>query len=150
MRPRVARLLDASHLANQYFQHANGSFHAEMELPSYSDQNFLLCLDLEKYVLKINNSDDKLELLEAQNQAMLHVMEAGVTCQEPLPSIFGSFACLVELPSVVDPHKTTSHIARLFKFIPGVLLGHKKQEREGQGDIFISIGKLRAELMHLL
>ena len=48
------------------------------ELPSYLDQNFVFTAkDTKKYVLKIANPSEDLEVLEMQNMAMRHLANKG-------------------------------------------------------------------------
>ena len=59
-------------------------------LPSERDQNCLLETESgARYVLKIANALEDRALLEAQNQAMLHLARHGVPCSQVVPTGLG-------------------------------------------------------------
>jgi len=95
----------AQAIAEKYFAiHANAQ-----ELPSERDQNFLLeGRDGEKFVLKIANTNEKREVIEAQN-AMLNHLQARVSfCPRVVPALSGDQVATIE-----------NHFVRVLSYLPG-------------------------------
>src|ERR1044072_7090634 len=100
-------------------------------LPSERDQNFLVTTETgERYVLKIANSLEKRELLEAQNVAMDHLSARGVICPRVVSSTTGSIAEIVSLNGA-------SHFVRLVTYVQGNPFA-KTQPTE---PVFLELGK---------
>ncbi|MCP4150782.1 MAG: aminotransferase class III-fold pyridoxal phosphate-dependent enzyme [bacterium] len=88
-------------------------------LDSYSDQNFHITDEEGKgYVLKIANSNEILEILEAQNAALIRLTEkcAGAVCQEVCPTLTG------ELITAVKNSAGVPQYVRLLTYLPGKLM----------------------------
>jgi len=85
------------------------------ELPSERDQNFLVNVGGERYVLKIANALENREILEAQNEVMAHVAELGLM-PNVVVSVHGN---LIETVITND----TTHFVRLVTYINGTPMG---------------------------
>ena len=82
-------------------------------LPSERDQNFLLVTTAgDRFVLKIANATEALEMLDAQNAAMEHVSALGL-CPRVVSTTDGLW--VVRAPS--------GHFVRLLSWLPGTPLG---------------------------
>jgi len=99
------------------------SLHATAEsLPSERDQNFLLTeVSGEKFVLKIANSLEDQELLQAQSEAMIHAGERVSFCQRLVPSVNGKI-----LEQVTSTNGETNLI-RVATYMTGVALGETRE-----------------------
>ncbi len=87
-------------------------------LASERDQNFLIeAADGQRAVLKIANSTDGPELLDAQNAALEHVARGSDLCPRVLRARDG------RLISHVEARSGAHHAIRLLSWIPGVALG---------------------------
>ena len=108
---------DAVRIAHDLF----GFDTAARQLPSERDQNFhLTCHTGEQYVLKVANATESIEVLEFQNQVMMHLarnkdrLEQGfVAAPEICTSIKG------ELIVTVDGLDGAAHLVRLLTYLPG-------------------------------
>ena len=82
-------------------------------LPSERDQNFLLITtEDERFILKIANAIESVDMLEAQNAAMAHVEAVGVS---PRVLATSDGRQIVRSPS--------GHLVRLLSWLPGTPLG---------------------------
>lgn len=106
-------------------------------LPSERDQNFALTTPSgQRYVLKIANATERIELLEAQNAAMAHVAPLGI-CPRVIPARDGRL--IARAPS--------GHLVRLLSWIPGVPLGALKQRPPALlEDVGRTLGRVGAAL----
>ncbi len=89
-------------------------------LPSERDQNFLIAEHGGgKFVLKIANAGDAVEVLDFQNQAMRHVEASLVACrvQRVVTSLQG-----LDIASIPNPRTGTHHCLRLMIWIDGEVL----------------------------
>ena len=113
------------------------------ELPSERDRNFLLTAhDGNKFVLKIANALEQLEVLEAQN-AMLEYLETRVSfCPRVVPAISGE-----EIASVTLPDDST-HLVRVVRYLTGVPLATvKTHSPELLFDLGRKLGQLNRALV---
>ena len=78
-------LADAARLAKELYG-LSGSVDV---LPSERDQNFLLTVGDERYVLKIANTTEEYAMLDAQNQMMAHVAGFGNLFPKVIASLRG-------------------------------------------------------------
>jgi len=126
---------EAERLAKELYG-LGGTLH---QLPSERDQNFLMSTDEAWYVLKIANSLEKWELLDAQNQVMEHV--AGL---ELLPKVVKSLRGeKIEIASV----NYTNHFVRLVTYLEGTPMGNvKRHSSEMMFDLGQKLGRLDAAL----
>lgn len=109
-------------------------------LPSERDQNF--CLTASgggRYVLKIANAAEPIEILALQNQAMRHVFQKSRLknpqanpCPEVLTNLEGEHITTLECP------QGNSHFVRLLTYIPGKPLALVKPHDE---DLLSSLGR---------
>jgi len=108
---------DAVRLARDLF----GLDTSAKPLPSERDQNFCLTASGgNRYVLKIANATEPVEILALQNQAMLHVTQKSrledphaSPCPEVLATLTGDHITTIEGP------QGNSHFVRLLTYIPG-------------------------------
>ncbi|MCH8038976.1 MAG: phosphotransferase, partial [Nitrospinae bacterium] len=92
-------------------------------LPSECDQNFLLDTDTgPEFVLKIANSAQTRETLEAQNGALRHLAlcDSSLHCPRVMATRNGN-----EIGSVQGPNGLT-HLIRLLTYVPGHLFVHAR------------------------
>jgi len=85
---------------------------------SERDQNFRLDADDGKrYVLKISNAAEQLQVIDFQNQALRHVEKKDVSLPLPrvIPDIHGQWHCRVE-------HAGEMHYVRVLSWLDGVIL----------------------------
>jgi len=108
-------------------------FEARAEaLPSERDQNFLLTPDSgERRVLKIANSLERRDLLEAQNAAMACLADTGL-CSAVIPDRDG------ESIVTVRSGDGTEHFVRLVSYLEGVPLGEVKRHSD---ELLASLGR---------
>ncbi len=88
-------------------------------LESYIDQNFLLRTEAGTcFVFKIANASEQQDLLDLQNQAMMHLHKNApeITCPEILPSRNGNFT-----EAVTDAQGNTFQ-TRVLSYLPGKFL----------------------------
>jgi 4-aminobutyrate aminotransferase-like enzyme/Ser/Thr protein kinase RdoA (MazF antagonist) len=93
---------------------------ATRPLPSERDQNFLLeNAQGQRYVLKIANASEKIEILEFQNAVMDHLNKNSPKeiCPQLLPDISG------RMISTAEDSQGGEHFVRLARYIEGVPLG---------------------------
>ncbi len=118
-------------------------------LPSERDQNFhLISDDGQAYVLKIANADEHLEVLDLQNQAMMHVTrleDKPETCQTFCPEVLSSLEG--NLTTSVDGQDGVSHFVRLLTWLPGKPLALVKPH---DADLLVSLGRFYGRLDRLL
>ena len=127
---------DATRLALELF----GLEASSRQLPSERDQNFhLTASDGKAYVLKLANSTESREVLDFQNQAMVHI--AGKR------NLFAGSAAVVpdlvpttrdEQIATVKCSEGTSHFVRLLTYLPGKPLALVKPH---DADLSASLGR---------
>jgi Ser/Thr protein kinase RdoA (MazF antagonist) len=107
-------------------------------LPSERDQNFLLLSEGgDKFVLKIANTLESEELLQAQHQVLRHLAQQVDFCQKIIPTLTGK-----EMTSG-ESKNGTSHFIRLISHLPGIPLGELTQQTpELLRDLGSKIGQL--------
>lgn len=94
-------------------------------LPSERDQNFLLAAESGKrFVLKIANATEERAMLEAQQQAMMHVAGQVSICPRIVPSLTGEAISEVQSPAGVK------HFVWLITFLEGIPLGSVKRHSD--------------------
>lgn len=109
-------------------------------LPSERDQNFLVTDDTgARYVLKIANATEPIEMLEFQNRAIEHL--AARTGHLALPRILRTRdgAAIAE----ADGPDGRRHFVRLLTYIPGVIFAHVRPHSEV---LLESLGRRVAEM----
>lgn len=164
-RPHVTSV-QAGELASKFFG-IQSSASKTKELVSYDDRNFYIEDENgNPYVLKVHNSDESVavDLLEAQNQAMLRLGRADVLCPTPIPKVNCketkngqlSSSPYVQLVVINDekiecfqPHTSqcgTVHAARVLQYIPGKLLGHVPQSPQLHHQLGQYLGRLSHSL----
>ncbi|UCF93126.1 MAG: phosphotransferase, partial [Desulfobacterales bacterium] len=118
-------------------------------LPSERDQNFRLTTGSgEAYVLKVANATERVEVLEFQNEAMMHIARRraslGCTtalCSEVCPSLGG------ETIATVARTDGATHFVRLLTYLPGKPLAKVKPH---DADLLFSLGRFLGEIDLLL
>ena len=107
-------------------------------LPSERDQNFLLQTQSgERFVLKIANALEERPMLEAQQQAMMHLAQHTSLCPRVVPTHSGEVMAEVQAPS------GASHLVRLVTYLPGVPFGSlRRHSPELLCDLGRSLGRL--------
>ena len=109
-------------------------------LPSERDQNFLLeADDGKKYVLKISSSADDRGLLEAQNQALIHLSKQTDLCPRIVAARTGDSA--VETSS----KDGQIHLVRLVHYLQGIPLANVKRHSPA---LLEDLGRAVATLDH--
>ncbi len=99
---------------------------AARQLPSERDQNFLLTNSAgEKFVLKIANSLESPELLDAQNAVLKHLAARVSFCQRLVRSVSGEENVSIRAPN------GAAHLVRLVHYLPGVPLAEIKPQPNG-------------------
>lgn len=119
--------------ASQYGIHA--SVHP---LVSERDQNYRLDTDDGKrFVLKISNQAEQLEVIDFQNQALLYVEESDASLPLPrvIPNLHGQLHCSVE-------HEGKTYFVRVLSWLDGLLL----DEAEASAGLGKQLGRLLARL----
>ena len=112
-----------AHKAQQIAQDIFGIQGQLTPLPSERDQNFLLHAESgDKYVLKIANATEEIALLEAQNLAMTHLNQHGVTCPQVIHS--NSRKGIREIKSSTGE----THAVRLVSYLPGTPYGEVRRQ----------------------
>ena len=119
------------------------------ELPSERDQNFhLTCHTGEQYVLKVANATENIEVLEFQNQVMMHIagnkdrLEQEVAAApEICENIKGQQIMSVE------GHGGVTHFVRLLTYLPGKPLARVKPH---DADLLTSLGRFFGNLDRIL
>jgi Ser/Thr protein kinase RdoA (MazF antagonist) len=110
-------------------------------LPSERDQNFLLTTGAgEKFVLKVANTMESREFLEAQNAVLKHLAAKRISfCQSLVPAVSGE-----EIATVTNG---STHLARLVRYVPGVPLAEIKPHTSGLlRDLGRKLGQLHSAL----
>lgn len=113
------------------------------ELDSYDDRNFHVMVREEHsnpfvdricthgYVLKVLNSlqSRNLDIIDGQNQMMLHLNREGFTCQIPIQTLKGELQTVVEIPREEpnancpqEKDSSSKNLLRLLTYIPGNVL----------------------------
>lgn len=91
-------------------------------LPSERDQNFLLVTESnQRFVLKISNALESVELLNAQNALLKHLSTRVSFCQKVIPSTSGEELIRVDA-SEYSSAKGTAYFVRLVTYLPGLPL----------------------------
>ncbi len=84
-------------------------------LPSERDRNFAVRVGgRDAFVLKISNLAEEPAFLEMQHAAMAILLDAGVPCQEPIPSVAGASIVRWSVSRAGEPL-----LARLLRWLPG-------------------------------
>ena len=110
-------------------------------LPSERDQNYLLEVEnKKKFVLKIANASESLDILNLQNQAMRHLGDSSgrLICPAVYPTRQG------ELLGKITDATGVSYAARLVSFIDGIPLARIKPQTD---DLLSNIGQFLARLV---
>jgi 4-aminobutyrate aminotransferase-like enzyme/Ser/Thr protein kinase RdoA (MazF antagonist) len=95
-------------------------------LPSERDQNFLLTTATgERFILKIANALEDLNLLEAQNRVMKHLGSRVSVCPQLLPAQSG------DLVSQAPAGEGRHYFVRCLSYLPGSPLGQVKRRTAG-------------------
>ena len=96
-------------------------------LDSYIDQNFLLReSDGEKFILKVHNTEELVDVIDFQNQMMEHLASSGegIECPSAAKNVSGERITLVEAPD------GGMHCVRLLNFIEGSFWVDEKEKKE--------------------
>ncbi len=119
------------------------------QLPSERDQNFrLTAADGKAYVLKLANSTERREVLDFQNQAMMHVAAKRNLFDKDTPVVPDVFATTAgEQISAVAGVDGTTHFVRLLTFLPGKPLA---LVRPHDANLLASLGRFFGNLDHAL
>jgi len=126
-------LADAARLAKELYG-LSGSVDV---LPSERDQNFLLTVSDERYVLKIANATEEYAMLDAQNQMMAHVAEFGNLFPKVIASLRG------ENIETVSGQDGRNHFVRLVTYLNGTPLGNVKRH---SSELMLDLGRRLGEL----
>ena len=105
---------DAAAIANKHFG-INGSI---KRLVSERDQNFrLTAANGNRFVLKISNHAEQLEVVDFQNQALIHVAKKDASLPIPavIPTLDGQLHCQVK-------HGGEQHFVRVLSWLDGSIL----------------------------
>ena len=125
---------EAAEIAAEFF----GIRASARPLPSERDQNFLLTDGAgEKFVLKIANSLESREFLEAQNAVLNHVGKQVDFCQSLVPGVSGE-----EIVRVKE-----TNFARVVHYLPGVPLA---EIRPQPSELLRDLGGKLGQLAHAL
>ena len=119
------------------------------QLPSERDQNFHLTRHTgEQYVLKVANATESIEVLEFQNQVMMHIahhknrLERGIAvAPEICENING------EQIMSVDGFEGATHFVRLLSYLPGKPFA---RVRPHDADLLTGLGRFFGSLDHIL
>ena len=141
---------DAVSIARDFF----GFDASARQLPSERDQNFhLTCRTGEQYVLKVANATESVEVLEFQNQVMMHIarnkdrLEPGiVAAPEICTSING------EQIMSMEGLEGATHFVRLLTYLPGKPLArvrpHDAHLLTDLGRFFGGLDRILADFDH--
>ena len=136
---------DAVRLAHDFF----GLDACARQLPSERDQNFHLnCHTGEQYVLKVANATESIEVLEFQNQVMIHIarnkkrLDQGVAAA---PQICENNKG--EQIMSVDGFEGVIHFVRLLTYLPGKPFARVKPH---DADLLIGLGRFFGSLDRIL
>ncbi|MGE5464077.1 MAG: phosphotransferase, partial [Syntrophothermus sp.] len=111
-------------------------------LPSERDQNFVVtCESGKKYVLKIANSTEEKDLLEAQNQVMEHMAQIENLLPNIVPSQKGH-----KIESIKGQNGSV-HFLRLVTYLPGTPMGNVKRHTP---QLLFDLGQKLARFDHAL
>jgi 4-aminobutyrate aminotransferase-like enzyme/Ser/Thr protein kinase RdoA (MazF antagonist) len=114
------------------------------ELPSERDQNFYVKSENgDEYVLKIANTFEKVETLDLQNNAMLHLANRGSSGRYPIILRTKSN----ELIATYQKDEITSHFVRLVTFIPGKVFAKVNPHNK---ELLFDLGRFVGETSKLL
>jgi 4-aminobutyrate aminotransferase-like enzyme/Ser/Thr protein kinase RdoA (MazF antagonist) len=107
-------------------------------LSSERDQNFLLGVDGEdRFLLKIANALESRTILEAQQQAMMHITREASSCPGIVFTLNGDAISEIQAPS------GSVYFAQLLTYLPGVTLGSvKRHSPELLYDLGFRLGEL--------
>lgn len=111
-------------------------------LPSERDQNFLLTAESgERFVFKIANAAEDRAMLEAQQQAMMHIASQISICPKVVSTTDGKTIAEIESPTGVK------HLAWMITHLDGVPLGTvRRHSPELLRELGASLGKLNRAL----
>ncbi len=113
-------------------------------LPSERDQNFYLKTETgQEFVLKIANVAESREILDLQNQAMLHLAERVHSLS--LPRVCKTAER--ELITTITSQDGATHFMRLLTYVPGKLLAHVKPHSP---ELLHSLGRVLGIIDHAL
>ncbi len=136
---------DAVRLARDFF----GLDASARQLPSERDQNFhLTCRTGEQYVLKVANATESIEVLEFQNQVMMHIarnknrLEQGVAAAPQICENING-----EQIMSVDGLEGTIHFVRLLTYLPGKPFARVKPH---DADLLTGLGRFFGSLDRIL
>jgi 4-aminobutyrate aminotransferase-like enzyme/Ser/Thr protein kinase RdoA (MazF antagonist) len=136
---------DAVRIARDFF----GFVASARQLPSERDQNFhLTCPTNEQYVLKVANATESIEVLEFQNQVMMHIarnknrLEQGVAAA---PQICENTKG--EQIMSVDGFEGATHFVRLLTYLPGKPFARVKPH---DADLLTGLGRFFGGLDRIL
>ncbi|MGH7600721.1 MAG: phosphotransferase, partial [bacterium] len=117
---------------------------AARPLPSERDQNFYLKTETgQEFVLKIANVAESREVLDFQNQAMLHLAERA-------PSIAIPRVCkttIGESITTITSNDGATYFVRLLTYVPGKLFAHVKPHSP---ELLHSLGRVLGAIDHAL
>jgi 4-aminobutyrate aminotransferase-like enzyme/Ser/Thr protein kinase RdoA (MazF antagonist) len=113
-------------------------------LPSERDQNFYLKAETAgEFVLKIANAAESKEILDLQNQALLHLAERATSLA--LPRVCKTAAG--ELITAITGEAGAAYFVRLLTYVPGKLFAHVKPHSP---DLLHSLGRVLGTIDHAL
>ena len=119
---------DAEWIAKEFY----GVYGEISNLTSERDQNFLIIsINKVKYVLKISNGGENLELLNAQNYILLKLFESGVICPKVVASLANQYI------EEVKSSNGSIHYIRLVTYLEGQPYGLLAYQPE---DLYRQIG----------
>ncbi|HEY7162697.1 MAG TPA: phosphotransferase, partial [Acidobacteriota bacterium] len=124
--------------ANKFTKERYGIVGDATPLPSERDQNFLIeTTSGDKFVLKIANSLEDSEMLEAQQLAMMHIASQLPICQHVIKDLKGQRTSTIEVES------GTKHFAWLVTYLKGLPLGQvRRRSLALLTDVGRNIGRL--------
>ena len=118
--------------ARRIAQNLYGIQGALTPLTSERDLNFLLHIETgHEFVIKIANAAEDVAFLEAQNQAMTHLTQQGITCSQVIQTKSGENIAQVHSVNGV------THAVRLVSYLPGVPYG---EVRRHSPELFFNLG----------
>lgn len=109
-------------------------------LPSYSDQNFRVDRGKSRFVLKIANATEPREVLDFQQQALLHVQDRAPELRLPAVIQAKDGATLHETPAGNSP---TIHLVWMVSFLSGQLVSALPAHPPG---LLVSLGEFMGRL----
>ena len=136
---------EAVRLAHEHF----GLDVSARQLPSERDQNFhLTCRTAEQYVLKVANATENIEVLEFQNQVMMHIAGNKDRLEQEVaaaPEICEDIKGRQILS--VDGFEGVTHFVRLLTYLPGKPFARVKPH---DTDLLTGLGRFFGNLDRIL